>query len=98
MYYLFCWTQTSCSTRKEGKARKKFLEAIKLFSETGLITITGGNGQLTEKLPKTLLTKQSQFVIYLKCKTEHIPIHGNIITTLDRKTIYTFTELIFLKY
>jgi hypothetical protein len=45
-----CWTQTSCSTRKEGKARKKFLEAIKIVSETGLITITGGNGQLTEKL------------------------------------------------
>jgi glycerol-3-phosphate dehydrogenase len=84
--------------QKRRKNTKEVSRSHKIVSETGLITITGGKWTTTEKLPKTLLTKQSQFVIYLKCKTEHIPIHGNIITTLDRKTIYTFTEQIFLKY
>jgi glycerol-3-phosphate dehydrogenase len=53
MYYLFCWTQTSCSTRKRRKSTKEVSRSHKIVSETGLITITGGNGQLTEKLPKT---------------------------------------------
>jgi glycerol-3-phosphate dehydrogenase len=94
----FAGLRPLAAPEKKEKTKEVSRSQQIIVSETGLITITGG-GQLTEKLPKTLLTKQSQFVIYLKeCKTEHIPIHGNIITTtLDQKTIYTFTELIFLK-
>jgi glycerol-3-phosphate dehydrogenase len=64
--------------QKRRKSTKEVSRSHKIIvSETGLITITGGNG-LTEKLPKTLLTKQSQFVIYLK---------KNV-----KQNIYPFTE------
>jgi glycerol-3-phosphate dehydrogenase len=77
MYYLF-WTQTSCSTKKEGKSTKEVSRSHKIIvSETGLITITGGNGLLTEKLPN---------IIDKAITVRHLP-KKNV-----KQNIYPFTE------
>jgi glycerol-3-phosphate dehydrogenase len=86
---VFAGLRPLAAPEKEGKSTKEVSRSHKIIvSETGLITITGGKWTTYRKIAEDIIDKAItvRHLPKKECKTEHTPIHGNIMTTtLDRK-------------
>jgi glycerol-3-phosphate dehydrogenase len=86
---VFAGLRPLAAPEEEGKSTKEVSRSHKIIvSETGLITITGGKWTTYRKIAEDLIDKAISVRNLPKkeCKTEGVPIHGNIKTsTADRK-------------
>ncbi|WP_291104830.1 MULTISPECIES: glycerol-3-phosphate dehydrogenase/oxidase [unclassified Flavobacterium] len=86
---VFAGLRPLSAPEKEGQSTKEVSRSHKIIvSETGLITITGGKWTTYRKIAEDIINKA--IIVHnlpkSACKTEHISIHGNqITTTLDRE-------------
>ncbi|MCC9073202.1 glycerol-3-phosphate dehydrogenase/oxidase [Flavobacterium sp. F-65] len=77
---VFAGLRPLAAPEKEGKSTKEVSRSHKIIvSETGLITITGGKWTTYRKIAEDIIDKaiSVHHLPKIKCKTEHIAIHGN---------------------
>lgn len=86
---VFAGLRPLAAPEEKGQSTKEVSRTHKIIvSETGLITITGGKWTTYRKIAEDIVDKAITVhnLPKSKCKTEHISIHGNkITTTLDRE-------------
>ena len=86
---VFAGLRPLAAPEEKGQNTKEVSRSHKIIiSETGLISITGGKWTTYRKIAQDIVDKAITVhnLSKVKCKTEHISIHGNkITTTLDRK-------------
>ncbi|OIV43710.1 glycerol-3-phosphate dehydrogenase/oxidase [Flavobacterium johnsoniae] len=86
---VFAGLRPLAAPEEEGKSTKEVSRSHKIIvSETGLITITGGKWTTYRKIAEDIINKaiKTGKLPKKQCVTEHLPIHGNkITTTLDRE-------------
>lgn len=80
---VFAGLRPLAAPEEEGKSTKEVSRSHKIIvSETGLITITGGKWTTYRKIAEDIIDKA--IVVHhlpeVACKTEHIAIHGNVLT------------------
>jgi glycerol-3-phosphate dehydrogenase len=86
---VFAGLRPLAAPEEKGQNTKEVSRSHKIIiSETGLISITGGKWTTYRKIAEDIVDKA--IIVHnlpkAECKTEHISIHGNkITTTLDRE-------------
>lgn len=86
---VFAGLRPLAAPEEKGQNTKEVSRSHKIIvSETGLISITGGKWTTYRKIAEDIVDKAITVhnLPKVECKTEHISIHGNkITTTLDRE-------------
>lgn len=81
---VFAGLRPLAAPKEEGKKTKEVSRSHKIIvSDTGLITITGGKWTTYRKIAEDIIDKAivTRRLPKKECKTEHLSIHGNKVTT-----------------